>query len=83
KKENAIFLVTFFGQAKKRNAPAAAETALTASTKRKYKTENHPQQQIIIDNQNSLPLEGGGTNLFVTEGSRTAEKSTATQTQKR
>ncbi|MFI3141811.1 MAG: hypothetical protein R3Y27_05835, partial [Clostridia bacterium] len=33
KKENAIFLVTFFGQAKKRNAPAAAETALTASTK--------------------------------------------------
>ncbi|MFI3142059.1 MAG: hypothetical protein R3Y27_07130 [Clostridia bacterium] len=49
KKENAIFLVTFFGQAKKRNAPAAAETALTASTKHKYKTENYPQQQIIID----------------------------------
>ncbi|MFI3142406.1 MAG: hypothetical protein R3Y27_08885, partial [Clostridia bacterium] len=39
------FLVTFFGQAKKRNAPAAAETALTASTKHKYKTENYPQQQ--------------------------------------
>ncbi|MFI3141995.1 MAG: hypothetical protein R3Y27_06790, partial [Clostridia bacterium] len=60
KKENAIFLVTFFGQAKKRNAPAAAETALTATTKHKYKTENYPQQQHIIDNQNSLPLEGGG-----------------------
>ncbi|MFI3142373.1 MAG: hypothetical protein R3Y27_08720, partial [Clostridia bacterium] len=45
KKENAIFLVTFFGQAKKRNAPAAAETALIASTKHKYKTENDPQQQ--------------------------------------
>ncbi|MFI3142021.1 MAG: hypothetical protein R3Y27_06920 [Clostridia bacterium] len=55
KKENAIFLVTFFGQAKKRNAPAAAETALTTSTKRKYKTENYPKQQ-TQERQKNQPL---------------------------
>ncbi len=63
KKENAIFLDTFFGQAKKRIAPAAAETRLTASikqnTKRKLPTatktrtaENQPTRKHKNDNTN-------------------------------